>query len=464
MFHNRNSELRTLEEEYSSDGFSFVVLYGRRRVGKTELIKKFCEDKPHIYHLVSQDSEKLQREKLIEDIVDYFNERVPRTESWSDAIDYVGEKLSEEKIVLAIDELPYLIGSDSSVLSSLQSVIDENSEDMDSMLILCGSSISVMESDVMGHKSPLYGRRTAQIDLKPFSFSDSLSIIDYSMVDAVRSYSTTGGTPMYLQLFDYENSLSQNLLENHLSKNSVLYNEPEFLLRTELRNPSRYMSILEAIANGHTTPNEISGQTDIGSGPLSNYLQKLRRIRLIERVVPVTADKKKSKRSIYKIKDSFLRFWFRFIEPNRSGIEESPELVLENNIQPRLDRFVSKTYEEVCTEALWKMNRQGMLRDSYSKMGKWWYKEYEIDIVGLNPESKSTVFCECKWTESKVDTDLMRDLENKSDEVRWHNNERHEEYVLFSKSGFTRDLLDEAGETWTLVDIEKLDQIFSASS
>lgn len=462
MFYNREEEIENLEREFNSDNFSFIVLYGRRRVGKTELIKEFCRDRPHIYHLVSQDSEKLQRQKIIEDISNYFKERTPTIENWREAINYIGEKLATEDIIFAIDEFPYLIMSNESIVSYLQSKIDEELKNSNSMLILCGSSISIMESEVMGHKSPLYGRRTSQIDLKPFSFEDSLKIIDYDIKPSIQSYATLGGTPMYLQLFNYEKPLYTNILDIHMSKTSILYNEPEFLLRTELRNPSRYMSILEAIANGYKTPNEISGQTDIDTGPLSTYLQKLRRIRLIERIIPITAEKKKSKRSHYKIKDNFFSFWFRFIEPNISAIEQSPKIVIEDHIKPDFNVFVSKIFEDVCTEALWKMNKEELLKNRYSKIGPWWYKDTEIDILGLNPKNKDIVFCECKWKKTKVDTNLFYSLKEKKKEVRLYNDERTEEYVLFSKSGFTENLKEKTDENWTLIDLKKLENIFSS--
>jgi AAA+ ATPase superfamily predicted ATPase len=220
------------------------------------------------------------------------------------------------------------------------------------------------------------------------------------------------------------------------------------------------MSILEAVAQGHTTPNEISGKTGIASGPLSKYLQKLQRLRLVEREVSVTAEEKKSKRSVYRVADEFLRFWFRFVEPNRSGIEQAPELVLNNEILPRLDEHASKTFEDVCTEALWKLSGTDVLKGSYSKIGRWWYGEDEIDIVGLDRGGSRAVFCECKWTESPVGEDLVRQLEEKSQKVRWRNGERDEEFVLFSKSGFEDGLRESLGDSWHTYDLSELETVF----
>lgn len=460
MFYDRADELEALQMEHERNDFSLVIIYGRRRVGKTELIKAFCENRTHLYHLASQDSAKVQQEKLVEELAAYRDERVPRIEDWHDAVDYLGETLTGGKQIVAIDEFPYLVQSSDTVLSAFQNLVDTVKATSTSTLILCGSSISVMESEVMGHESPLYGRRTAQIDLQPFTFAEANEIIDYPFEERIRSFAVTGGMPMYLTLFDYDESLEANLLQNHLSKTSILYDEPEFLLRTELRNPSRYMSILEAIANGYTTPNEIAGQTDIGSGPLSGYLQRLRRLRLVKREVPVTAIEKKSKRSIYGISDEFLRFWFRFVEPNRSGIEQAPELVLEDRIMPELDRFVAPTFEDICQEALWYLTKAGELNGSYGAIGRWWYGEHEIDLVGLDDRTPAALFGECKWTNAPVGMALVEDLREKAHEVRWKTSEREEEYVLFSKSGFENGLRDSLDDRWQLVNLQQLADIF----
>ena len=460
MFYDRRDELQALRAEYENDEFSFVVLYGRRRVGKTELIKEFCADEDHVYHLVSQDSAKVQREKLVEELADYRDERTPQTEDWHDAMDYLADLLDDGKHIVAIDEFPHLVESDEGILSAFQHLVDTVQNTSESTLLICGSSISVMESEVLGHESPLYGRRTAQIDLQPFTFAESLDVIDYPFEEAIRAFAVLGGMPLYLTAFDYEQSLKANLLDNHLSKTSILYNEPEFLLRTELRNPARYMSILEAIANGYTTPNEISGQTDIDSGPLSRYLQRLRRLRLIEREVPVTARTKKSKRSVYRVADEFLRFWFRFIDPNRSGIEQAPELVLEERILPDLDSFTAKTFEDVCQEALWQLTRDSALEFTYGAIGRWWYGEHEIDVVGLDDRTPAVIFGECKWTSTPVGEDLAERLREKAAEVRWKTGEREEEFVLFSKAGFEDGLRKQLGGQWYLFDRERLEAIF----
>lgn len=457
-FYNREEELDALATAFASSGHDFYVVYGRRRVGKTELLKAFCADRSHVYFLAAQESERRQREKFVEQIAAYFDERVPRIDDWEGAFDYLGEKVATEKLVVVVDEFPYLVEQNDSLPSYVQSFVDEQLQQTDSMLVLCGSSVGIMESEILGRESPLYGRHTGQIDLKPFSFAQARNAITYDFEDAVRSYAVTGGTPMYLTLFDYTRSLAENIRSQVLTPTAVLYNEPEFLLRTELRSPSRYMSILEAIAIGHTTPNEISGATGIDSGPLSKYLQTLRRLRLVDREVPVTVSEKKSKRSRYRVADEFLRFWFRYVEPNRSGIEEAPDVVFEGTIEPNLPDYVATTFEDVCREAVWAAIRRGEL-DPYSEVGRWWYGEDEIDVVGLATDDDRILLAECKWTAEPVGHALADDLREKAERVRWGPDTREERFALFSKSGFVTGIEDDLDDNWHLFGIDDLDAV-----
>lgn len=461
-FYNRTEELDALADAFDASGSDLVVVYGRRRVGKTELLKAFCNDRPHIYFLAAQEAERRQREKFAEQVATHFEDRVPRINGWDEAFTYLGEKLQTEQTVVVIDEFPYLVAENDSIPSYLQGFVDEQLDGTDSMLILCGSSVSTMESEVLGHESPLYGRRTAQFDVRPFSFEQAREVITYGIGDAVRSYAVTGGTPMYLTLFDYDTPLAANIRSRILSPSAVLYNEPEFLLRTELRTPARYMSILEAVALGHTTPNEVSGATGIDSGPLSKYLQTLRRLRLLEREVPVTASNKKSKRSRYRVADEFLRFWFRYVEPNRSGIEEAPDVVYRGTIAPDLPTHVATTFEDVCREALWAGIRRGDV-DPYSELGRWWYGEHEVDIVGLAPNDDRLLLAECKWTSDPVGRSLVERLRTKADHVRWGPGNRTERFALFSKSGFVDGLADEVDDNWSLYGLSDLEALFATA-
>lgn len=459
-FYDRTAGIDALDTAVESPGHAFFVLYGRRRVGKTALLKAFTADLPHIYFLAAQEAEHRQREKFVHKIADQFDDRAPQIDTWDDAFDYLGETLSTASapIVVVIDEFPYLVAENDSIPSYVQSFVDDRLPDTEAMLVVCGSSVGTMESEVLGHESPLYGRRTGQIDLQPFTFQQAREVIDYDIADAIRSYAVTGGTPMYLTLFDYDCSLDDNIRSSILSPTAVLYMEPEFLLLTELRNPSRYKSILEAIALGQTTPNEIAGATGIDSGPLSKYLQTLRQLRLVDRVVPVTAKQKKSKRPLYRVDDEFLRFWFRFVEPNRSSIEEAPSLVFEGTIEPNLPDHVATTFETVCREALWEAIRRGTI-DRYSEVGQWWHGQHEIDIVALSPEDDRILFAECKWTADPVGRSLVDRLLAKAPHVRWGPDDRDERFAVFSKNGFVDGLDAELSDEWTLFDLGDLETL-----
>lgn len=448
-FYDRTEELDALRDADASDGGAFYVVYGRRRVGKTALLKEFCRDRPHVYFLAAQEAETRQREKFVEQVAAAVGDRVPKTGGWEEAFDYLGDTLDAEDLVVVIDEFPYLVDGNDSIPSYLQSFVDERLAATDSMLVLCGSSISTMESEVLGHESPLYGRRTGQIDLQPFSFREASALIGYEFENAIESYAVTGGTAMYLTQFDYDQSLAENIQSNVLSPTAVLYNEPEFLLRSELRNPARYMSILEAIATGHTTPNEIAGATGVDVGPLSKYLQTLRKLRLVDRETPVTASSKQSKRSRYTVADEYLRFWFRFVEPNRSSIEEAPDAVYDGTIAPNLPHHVAPTFERVCREAVWEAIRRGDFTP-YADVGRWWYGEQEIDIVGLAPADDRLLLAECKWTAEPVGHGLADSLRTKATDVRWGPADRTEEFALFARSGFVDGLRDDLGDEWSL--------------
>lgn len=456
--YDRDDELAALASAVDSPGHAFYVVYGRRRVGKTTLLKAFCEDRPHLYYLAAEESETRQREKFVDRVAAAYDERVPRIDGWDEAFEYLGERLATDPRTVVIDEFPYLVAENDSLPSYLQSFVDEHLQGTEAALVLCGSSVATMESELLGHESPLYGRRTGQIDLQPFSFEQAREVVTYTFEDAVRSFAITGGTPMYLTLFDYDRPLAENVREQVLSPTAVLYSEPEFLLRTELRNPARYMSILEAIATGHTTPTEIAGATGVDAGPLSKYLQTLRRLRLVDRELPVTASRKQSKRSRYRVADEFLRFWFRFVEPNRSSIEAAPEHVLEGAIEPNLPDYVATTFEDVCHEAVWAMVRRDEL-GPFADVGRWWYGASELDVVGLAPDDDRILFGECKWTADPMNHGHASALRETAANVRWGSDDRDERFALFSRSGFVDGLEADLGDDWHLFDGHDLDAL-----
>jgi len=342
--------------------------------------------------------------------------------------------------LIIIDEFPYLCISNQALPSILQKIWDEKGKESNIFLILCGSYMSFMEKEVLGSKSPLFGRRTGQIALHPLSFENLKFFFPrYSEEDRVFAYSILGGTPAYLQRFSDHKTIEQNVKEEILNKNGFLFSEPRFLLIEELREPAIYFSILKAIAFGRTRLNEIVQETGI-SDPhkVNKYLSVLRELRIVKREVPITEDKPhKSRKGIYLLADPFFRFWFRYVLPNMSYLEEGDiNYVWQEKIKPSLDSFTGFTFEDICLQRLKNLNRKNMLPFKTRNIGRWWNNKEEIDIVAYD-DQQSFIFSECKWKNKKVGLNELYDLERKADNFF---DAKQKYFALFSKSGFSEEL------------------------
>lgn len=459
-FVDRDEQLDFLEKKYRTEGFECVIIYGRRRVGKTALTRNFISDKEHIYHLVNQEEKSVQLRRVVKSVYSKYGDVEPRIDDWHEFFDYF-TKVVDEKIVFVLDEFPYLIEQNKSIPSLFQSFIDEHLLEKDMLLILCGSSISMMES-LMTSDSPLYGRRTGQIDLKPFNFEHVQNFLKKrDMKEKIEFYSVFGGTPFYLQMIDPELSLTKNIIEKICDDKEILHEEPWMLLKQEFERPHRYMSILEAIAQGYTTPKRIADQISIPPQSVPKYLGELERIRMVKHLLPVTERNKRSRKGIYALSDNFFDFWFNFIAPNISDVEKDPLHFVESSLMDNIDAYVGKKFEEVCHRFVRKLSRGDRLSSRYPRIGRWWYKEDEIDIVALNDREDKILFGECKWSKNKVTFTFLNDLKTKAKKVRWKNVERKEKYALVSKSGFTDSLKEYADdsddlELYSLDDMKKI--------
>ena len=443
MFVDRREELNFLEGSFENRP-QLIVLYGSRRVGKTELVKKFLETNDNsVYHLVSRESTKDQ----IEEFKQSLSNRIPRVndlkDDWSVLLKNTGEL-----DVLVIDEFQYLIESDSEILKVFQKAWDEHLSDENIMIILTGSSVGMMENEVMGYKSPLYGRRTGQWHLKQFRFENIQSFFpEKDIKELVQIYAVLGGTPFYLEKFDSQKDMQQNIRENILSQGCVLREEAESLLKQELRKPDNYFSVLKAVARGKTSFNEIQNETGIHKSSLSKYTKRLRDLHILEKELPVTASEK-SRRGRYRIKDNFFDFWFRFIFPEKSNLQQNTDSVAEK-IDEELPRYTGKKFEQVCRQHIQK-NRE------FNKVGRWWYKEDEVDIAAIDDRENTILTGEVKWTSEKVGKKELEKLKEKTQKIRWKNDQRKEEYALFSKNGFSEEL-KQADD----VSLYKLDDLIS---
>jgi AAA+ ATPase superfamily predicted ATPase len=409
MFVNRKEELEFLERKYQEPGSQLLTLYGRRRVGKTELVLKFTERKPNVYFLAIRASEKENLELFFKALAEHFGQEVLTLEkTWENAFRFLSK--SNERLVLVFDEFPYLIEANPAIPSIFQRGWDLYLSKTNLVLVLVGSSIGMMENEVLSHRSPLYGRRTGQWKLAPLSFKHLKDFFpSYSAEDRVRVYATLGGVPAYLVKFDPREDFWENVRKKLLTKGEFLYGEVEFLLKEELREPKIYASILRGIAAGASTLGELMNLTGIERYKLSAYLQTLVELDLVRREVPITENELKSKKGRYFISDNFFAFWFRYVVPNLSRLEKGESAPVLDEIRKDFDSYLGKVFEDLAIEFL---REQG-----YPRVGRWWHGEDEIDAVAMGEE---TVFCEVKW--SDLDRAqcmrIIQELKRKSTKVK----------------------------------------------
>jgi AAA+ ATPase superfamily predicted ATPase len=443
MFVGRKKELDTLNYEYNKAEASFVVIYGRRRVGKTTLIKEFIKAKKSVYFLANEEIELENEKKLQEELAVYLKQDYIRDmtfKNWDGIFKLIPESTTEEKLVLVIDEFQYLCMTNKAFPSIFQRIWDEELKKKNIMIIICGSYMNMMEGLTLSYTSPLYGRRTAQIKLSPLSFNETREFYkELSFEEQVKRYSITGGVPKYIEVFKEKNNLLASIEKNVLNSDSFLYEEPNFLLKNEVEKPITYLSILKAIAAGNHKMGNISSNLSISSSTVGKYLSVLQGLDIVVREVPVTEENsEKSKKGLYIIKDNFIDFWFKFVFPYTSYLEmgrtEYVLKVIERNI---IDNHVAFVFEKVCAEMLWDME----LPFQPLKVGRWWDSNEEIDIVAINSFENSILFGECKFWENKVGVSVLSKLKEKAKKVRCLNEDRNEYYAIFSKNGFTEELL-----------------------
>ena len=461
QFINRERELSALKKFWQGKNAQLIVIYGKRRVGKTELIKQFIREKPHIYFLAQKINEHENLKLLGEAAGEYFDNDILKRkgfENWKWVFEYLRKNV-KERTVFVIDEFPYLAEANKGISSVFQSGWDEYLKNTPVFLILCGSSISMMEDEVLSYKAPLYGRRTGQIFLKPFPFFEAKKFYpNTSFARCLGLYSIAGGNPSYLKIFNPRLSLEANIKRNILQPEAFLYNEVEFILREELREPRNYFAILKAIALGRNKISEIVNETGLPKGILHKYLFILEDIHIIQKEVSVTEKNPlKSRKGIYKLQDQFFKFWFKYILPNKGNIEEGRVDLVLKKIKDDFNLMVSENYENAAKEVI---NNHKSRFFPINKIGRWWDRNEEIDIVALNEEENKILFGEVKWSNKPVGIDIYNSLKRKSLKVELHKDRRNEYFCLFSKSGFTESMLKAAEkEKVTLFHKDKIIEI-----
>ena len=449
LFVDRANELATLEQEYQRREASMVIVYGRRRMGKTALISHFIKDKSALYFLATEESEAMNREAFQQYVAEFLNNDLlldATITRWEPIFQQLVQSVGDKRLVIVIDEFQYIGKSSPAFLSVFQRIWDTMLSKANVMVILCGSLVSMMTSQTLHYDSPLYGRRTAQIHLHPIKFSHYHKFFTHEIPERelVERYSISGGVPKYIEMMQQGDNLKEIIRGSILTPSSFLYDEPNYLLQKEVKEVGRYLSILRVIALGNHKPSQIAPMLQQKVSSLPSYFKVLIDLDLLEREVPVTeTNPEKSKKGLYRIQDNYIRFWFNFVYPYRSYIEMGhPELVLNRIRQNFIDSHVSFTYERVCMEKLWQMSIDGTLPGLLEKVGRWWDGSHEIDVVGLSEADNLIVLGECKFWKDPVGMNVLSQLEQKAAFVDWHKNKgRKTVYVVFSVSGYSEDLI-----------------------
>lgn len=444
-FVGRKKELNSLNKKFDENKFQFAVIYGRRRIGKTALINEFIKGKHAIYFTAIEENKEDNLQRFSAAIRHFINPETADTSSFASfeqAFQEIGELAKKERVILVIDEYPYLAQAYPAVSSMLQSYIDHEYSQTNMFLILCGSSMSFMEYQVLGYKSPLYGRRTAQYKLKPFTLAEAQEMLpSYNKMQTFQINSVMGGIPKYLGLVSDKISVLNNIKETFLNSDSLLFEEPSNLLKQELRDPSTYNSIINAIASGASKANEIATKSQVSSGALATYLNNLISLGIITKKVPVTElDKPKSKKTIYVISDGMFRFWYTFVSKNISLIEAGYADIVLKQVEAGLSDFLGPSFENLSQQYLWDhMTDKEIVPEYFRRLGYWWgtdkkaKKQVEMDIVGISIDNLAGFFGECKWRNEPISKSILETLIYRSSLFAYPK----KYYYLFSKVGFT---------------------------
>lgn len=459
MFIGRERELNTLNKLYNSGKFEFAVIYGRRRIGKTALISEFVKKKDTIFFTGVETNAKQNLDNFSGCIMEY-NTGMPidwSFNSFQSALEYVFELARSKRIILVIDEYPYVARSSKSLASTLQYLIDKNKDNSKLFLILCGSSMSYMEDNVLAYKAPLYGRRTAQLKIEPFDFFETCHYFsNLSDIDKALAYGVIGGTPQYVLQFDDNISIKENILNTYLNPTSFIFEEPNNLLKQEMREPAIYNAVISAIAAGNSKISEISGKIGETTSLSATYIRNLIILGIVKKEWPY--GEKSGRKTIYSIEDNMFRFWYRFVPQNISVISRGAASLAYERIEPELSSYMGSVFEEICKQYLWKLLINGKCAVNFSDIGRWWGTnpktrvQEEIDIMGSYKDS--ALFAECKWTNERTDVGVLETLIERSNLFDYE--KKH--FYLFAKTGFTKGCHDYAEKTGnvTLVTYEDI--------
>ncbi len=445
MFVGRHQELEQLNQAYQENDFQFTVIYGRRRIGKTSLINEFLKNKKAIYYVALEENAEDNLKRFSDAISIFKNTDQGGKEKFAnfeECFKEITRLAQKQRVILVIDEFPYLAKAYPTISSMLQSYIDHEFKETNLFLILCGSSMSFMERQVLGYQSPLYGRRTLALKLEPFKLSEAHEMLPkLSKEDAFIINTVCGGVPQYLSYMSDSMSVADNIKKNFLSKSGRLFDEPNNLLQQELRDPTNYNSIINAIASGASKHSKIAQSAHLQTGPLTTYLNNLIDLGIVEKKLPVTEQKKsKSKNIVYRICDGMFRFWYTFVGKQTDLIERGLTDLAWVKVQKGLSDFMGPEFEKYSQDFMWSQDmNEKIVPNPFIHLGNWWgtdkrtHQQVELDIVGFSDDERDGYFGECKWKNEPISRSVLEKLITNSEIFKYP----IKHYYLFSKSGFT---------------------------
>jgi hypothetical protein len=468
QFVDRQREFQELDSVLQERGAHFIVVYGRRRVGKTTLILNWVRHtgNPYLYWVARRETADAARLSLAQNVwrwayPDAPDPQPPRFDSWSQLFEQMARMIGDQPLIVIFDEFPYAVESDPSLPSHLQASWDHHLKEKPLTLILAGSHIGMMV-DLLRYQAPLYGRVTAQLPVEPLPYATLADFFPrYPIAERVATYAVLGGVPAYLERFDDRQSLSANIRHHLFRRMGMFRSEPLVLIGDLVRETRTYEAVLRAVATGAHTPAEIAALTGLASSNLSPYLARLRELGLIERRIPATIppdQRRTTTRSRYHLRDSYLRFYFRFIEPNLELIEQELSDMLWERISEQFRAFVGlSAFEELCREWTLVQARARRLPFSPEMVGSHWSQDVQVDVVAIDWRDKAILLGECKWGVHAVGRSVVRELVDKAPRVA-PGEDWAVHYVFFARTGFT-DAAQAEAETVgaTLVDLERLD-------
>lgn len=445
MFVGRHQELEQLNQAYQENDFQFTVIYGRRRIGKTSLINEFLKDKKAIYYVALEENAEDNLKRFSDAISIFKNTDQGGKEKFAnfeECFKEITRLAQKQRVILVIDEFPYLAKAYPTISSMLQSYIDHEFKETNLFLILCGSSMAFMERQVLGYQSPLYGRRTLALKLEPFKLSEAHEMLPkLSKEDAFIINTVCGGVPQYLSYMSDSMSVADNIKKNFLSKSGRLFDEPNNLLQQELRDPTNYNSIINAIASGASKHSKIAQSAHLQTGPLTTYLNNLIDLGIVEKKLPVTEQKKsRSKNIVYRICDGMFRFWYTFVGKQTDLIERGLTDLAWAKVQKNLSDFMGPEFEKYSQDFMWSQDmNEKIVPNPFIHLGNWWgtdkrtHQQVELDIVGFSDDERDGYFGECKWKNEPIPRSVLEKLIANSEIFKYP----IKHYYLFSKSGFT---------------------------